>query len=480
MAGFAAPEPVTDLAAAIGEAVSALTFADLSPAAVDNARRGLVDTLGVCAAATGAARDELAPVRRMVERQTGGELPAFVHGWPLSLMDASFWMGSLGHALDYDDIHDIAVVHPSAPILAAIVPFTLERHAAGIDVSGQTLLTALAAGQDVAVRLGTALRRSITEYGWLPSVPGAVAAAVGAAKLLGLSPTGIRDAIALAVHQTAGTMQAAAGMGSTYRAIRDGFNARAGLTAALLAQAGCPGDAQILEGEFGYFAQYFDGDYDRSALLDGLGERWLGETLGLKAWPCCGYSQFYLTALEKLLRANDVDIAEMARIEVVGEGGLLRAQCEPRAERIRPARGIDAKFSLPFQLGKYLAHGTVTLRDFTAAGLADERAHDLAELVGWRVDDTIVTERPGFGPGIVVVHLAGGRTIEARADHAFGSVDNPMSWDSVVTKFTDCLDAADLAIGPGEGKELATRLREIDRLGSCHELLRRFCSGATQ
>lgn len=477
-------DAVTDIATAIGTAVAGLNFTDLSPAAAENARRGLVDTLGVCVAATGAARSELAPVRRMVEdlAKTGVGVPALVYGWPLSLMDAAFWMGSLTHALDYDDVHDIAVVHPSAPVLAALVPLVLDpQHGTSAAISGQDVLTALAAGQDVAVRLGIALPKSITEYGWLPSVPGAVAAAVAAAKLLGLSPSGIRDAIALAVQQTAGTMQSTVETGSAYRAIREGFNARAGLTAALLAKAGCRGDHQILEGEFGYFAQYFGGDYDRDTLVDGLGVRWRGETLGLKAWPCCAYSQLYLTAIEEIVRAEGgLDVATIQRIEVIGADMSLRAQCEPRSERIRPGRGIDAKFSLPFQIGKYLANGTIRMRDFTPGGLADTRAHELAELVEWHTDDTIVAERPGFGPGVVTVRLTDGRELTSRADHAFGSAGKPMPWNAVVAKFVDCLDASDLAVNPGEAKELANLLYEIEGLESCESLFGRLCVGGRQ
>lgn len=462
-----------DIATSYGHAVADLKFEDLSPLAAENARRGVFDTIGVSLAATGAAKTELEPIVKLTRSLSGsGAVPAFAYGWNLPMFDAALWMGSLVHALDYDDIHDIAVVHPSGPILSALTPLILSGH----DASGRQLLTAVAAGQDIAIRLGASLRRSITEYGWLPSTPSAIAAAVACAKLLNLPGGSVRDAIALAVHQTSGTMQSAAGMGSVFRAIRDGFNARAGLTAAMLAQSGCAGDLNILEGEFGYFRQFFGDDYDKDVLVAGIGERWLGEEMGLKAWPCCGYSQFFITAIDEILSQDDGHKPEdVEQVEVVGKSGLLRAQCEPREERIRPTRGIDAKFSLPFQVGKFLANQSIRLRDFTPAGMADEHAHEFAARVGWRDDPTIQSERDGFGPGIVEVEFTDGGRASVRVDHALGSADNPLSWEAVVAKFADCLEAADVDFDDDDAARFAAEARTLEDADSVTPFLRYFC-----
>jgi 2-methylcitrate dehydratase PrpD len=43
---------------------------------------------------------------------------------------------------------------------------------------------------------------------------------------------------------------------------------------------------------------------------------------------------------------------------------------------------------------------------------------------------------------IIDIHMKDGRTISGRADFAKGSPANPMSFDEVAAKFTDCAGAA--------------------------------------
>jgi 2-methylcitrate dehydratase PrpD len=64
-------------------------------------------------------------------------------------MSAAFVNGASAHALDYDDMHDEAACHPSAPIVASTL--ALAERIGGI--SGRDLIVAVAVGQDMFVRL---------------------------------------------------------------------------------------------------------------------------------------------------------------------------------------------------------------------------------------------------------------------------------------------------------------------------------------
>jgi len=428
----------------------------LSPAVIQTAKRSILDTLGVCMAATGAA-PEVGPLRAFTQAEaTQSGVPALGFGWPLPTLDAVFWLGALSHALDYDDYADI--VHPSAPVVSAILPLAQSRP----PIDGRTAITAVALGQDIIIRLTLAIGRSVADYGWLPSLPGAIGAALASSKIMGLGEEQTRDAIGLALHQTSGTMQALAETGSAFRGIREGFNARAGAQSALLASFGMHGDDGSLEGSFGLFAQFFEGDYDRDFLLRGLGRELLGPMITFKPWPSAGHTHLYLTALQALLADPSVRTDDVKRIRIAGGSEILRQQCEPRAERVAPGQSIDAKVSIPFLIGKFMQRGTVKITDFLPDGLRDPEAIAFAERVEWRIDPSLARDGEGFGPGRVELELSDGRTVATQVAHGLGHPETPLSWEQIVTKFHDCLGVSAVAVSSAAADEVIAATANLE------------------
>lgn len=420
-----------DAALQFADVVARVRYEDLPEDVVEATKRSVLDTLGVTVAAGGAdadavvaLADEWGGVPESTLIADGGRGPAYL---------AAFVFGALAHVLDYDDFAEDAVAHPSAPTLAAAFPIA-ERVGR---VDGRTFIAAVAAGTDVVIRLGTALRRSPVASGWLPSTTGVFGATAAAARLLSLTPEQTAHAFGLALHQAGGTAQCAYGIGSSFRALRDGFNAKAGVLAALLAARGVAGDRDAFEGRFGLFNLYFGGEYDRDVLLDGLGQVYRGTDVGYKWWPSCGYSQYFLTALDQLIQEHDLQPTDVTRIVAVGGDDLVQAQCEPLEARVRPHSVIDAKFSLPFQLAKMLTRRRLDMSDFTLVGLADPRAEQHARKVDWRFDPALAGAAK-FGPGVVEVEV-NGQVLTARADHALGHPLNPLSWEQLAHKFRDAV-----------------------------------------
>lgn len=446
-----------DASAAIARAAAQWTFEDLSPAVVDAAKRGILDTIAVSLAATGPSGKDVSPVRSWLEESISpGGVPALGFGWPLTAQDAIFWMGALSHALDYDDYADI--VHPSAPVVSAALP--LAQAAPAID--GRRLIVAVAVGQDLTIRIALSLGKSLSEYGWLPALPGTLGAAIGSATLLGLDEDQIRSTLGLALHRTAGTMEALTGVGSAYRAVREGFNAQAGAAAAQLAKRGMRGDPNSFDGEFGLFNQFFDGDYDHEWFVAGVGTELLGPRITFKPWPCAGHTHLYLTAISEMMSEAPIRYQDIHRITVVGGGKVLEQQCEPRALRVAPPHSIDAKVSIPFLVGKFLRHGTVKLEDFSAQGLQDQEAIDLASRVEWRQDPAFGRVDEGFGPGQVEIEMVDGSTRSARVEQSLGHPKKPLPWDQLVEKFHDCLEASGVNIRAEDADAVVQLVAELE------------------
>lgn len=464
-----AAAPDRDAAQFFAEAVASVRYEQLAADVVETTRRSILDTLGVTVAASGVESRGPDAIRELATEWGGApESTVIAYGGRLPAYLSAFVFGALAHSLDYDDFAQAAVAHPSAPTLAAAFPIA-ERVG---QVDGRTFIAAVAAGVDVVVRLGNALHRSPVTSGWLPATVGVFGATAAAARLLALSPQQTADAFGLALHQASGTAQCAFGVGSSFRALRDGFNAKSAVLTALLAQKGVSGDRDAFEGEAGLFHQFFGGAYDRDVLLDGLGRTLTGAQVGYKPWPSCGYSHLFLTALEELIGAHNLRPDQVTRIVAVGgDDPEFHAQLEPFEDRVRPRSPIDAKFSLPFQLGKMLTRRRLELRDFTTEGLNDTESEKSARKVTWRSDEALIGAAK-FGPAIVEVETTDDRVLRARCDHALGHPDNPLSWERLTAKFRDAVDHAAAGIPDGAADRVVRHVEGLEDLEDVSVLVR--------
>ena len=454
-----------DASVRLASKAAKMRFADLSPKVVAIAKWGILDTLGVCLAATAPESEYLQPVRALLAKTgSAGTVPAPALGKRYSLFDGILWLGALSHTLDFDDVAGYS--HPSAPVVCAALPVAHQQSS----VTGEDFITAVALGQDLVIRLAQALPRPVSEYGWLPSIPGTMGAALATSKVLGLEADRTQNSLGLALHQTCGTMQALARPGSAYRAIREGFNARAGALAAILAGHGMAGDDASIEGRFGYFDQYFKGEYDAEFLND---PELLGPLDAFKPWPCAGHPQLFLTAVADLLKNGLIRPDYVKSVRLIGCSDLLPQQCAPLAERAAPIHSIDAKSSIPFLVGKLIQHGNLTLDDFSKDGLLDHAAIDIGLRVEWALDPGLKRGSNGFGRGVVEIEHYDGTRVRAETEFPLGHPENPLTWPDLVKKFRACVAASTISssVDTDEIIEFINSLEFVPDAGKLLELV---------
>jgi 2-methylcitrate dehydratase PrpD len=164
----------------------------------------------------------------------------------------------------------------------------------------------------------------------------------------------------------------------------------------------------------------------------------------------------FIAPLLRLVIEHDLGPDDIAQITAVSGDDLLEEQCEPLTQRARPQRAIDAKTSLPFQLGKVVVRRTLGLDDFTTAGLDDPSAWAVADRVRWQLDRR--SAGPTLGSGRVEVVLHSGRRLVAETSVLPGSADDPMTWDSLEAKFSDCLAHS---VMPVHGERLRSTLATL-------------------
>jgi len=410
-----------DAIAAFARHVVGTGHADLPAAAVAATKTFILDSLGV-----GVAGSAGPWVRELVD--TCGAWGAadaarvWVRGTALPAPAAAMCNGYQIHNSEYDCVHEAAVVHPMAVLLAA----TMAHAEQARGVSGRALLTAVALGVDVAAGLGIASKAPLRFF--RPATAGAFAATAAIGKLRGFDAETLIDAFGLTYGQLCGTMQAHT-EGSPLLAMQIGFNARNALVACDLAANGIVGPQNLLEGPFGYF-RLFEGDGDLRPVVDSLGKIWRITEVAHKPFPCGRATHGVLDGMLQAMSEHGFGAGAVARID---------CRVPPLTHRLvaRPAlAGMTssyARLSAPYVLACALLGGGVGLDDFKPEALADPVRLALAQRVDLSVDDN--PDPNALAPVSVAVRLEGGRAQEVVVREVYGSPAKPMGREAHLAKF---------------------------------------------
>jgi 2-methylcitrate dehydratase PrpD len=427
-------------------------------------RRAVIDAIGVMTAASGLGEGCDAFAALAKESGESGPCGVLGLGFRTSPVMAAFANGAMAHALDFEDTHDATLVHPHA----AVVPAALAIAEFAGGVSGREFLDAVAIGADLSCRLALGLTESVEKRGFyfIPMLS-AYGAAAAAARLLKLSEPEIVQSLALASTQAVFSDALVTYPASHLRAVRDGFSARAGVTAALLARNGLQAFDRPIEGPGGLYANFARGKFDAARMLHALGEDYEGAKVSFKPWPSCRGTHAFVEAALALLRENAVDAAQIARIDVT-VSPFFSVLCEPPEQKRRPKTAIDAKFSIPFTVAVALGQGDVTLRDFTHERLSDPTLHALADKVHHKVEPAWSFDQSTRGA--LTLSLAGGCTLSGEVIDPLGHPSNPMDESAMRRKFMDCIAVARQPMDAAVVRRLTERLDAIEHVKDMREI----------
>jgi 2-methylcitrate dehydratase PrpD len=185
------------------EIAAGLRGETLPPEVTEAVRTNLLDTLA-CATA-GRSAPGVGEVAALAA-EWGGAPQALIWGSDTRVPahHAAWVNGMMAHARDYDDTHDVAVLHAGV----SVVPAALAAAELNPAATGNDLLAGVAAGLELVCRLGLATKISIIESGFIySSLFGYFGAAVAAARVAGLDAASTQNAIGIAYSQAAGTHQ---------------------------------------------------------------------------------------------------------------------------------------------------------------------------------------------------------------------------------------------------------------------------------
>jgi 2-methylcitrate dehydratase PrpD len=427
------------------------TLAGMPGEALNQARRAFLDTLGV----TVAGSTEDGP-RILLEfaAERGGSPTATILGTGLrsDCLTAALVNGTMAHALDYDDVNDAMIGHPSAPLVSAIMALGEE-----IGSSGADALEAFIIGFEVECKLGLAVGRSHYVKGWHATCTlGTIGAAAAASKLLKLDEQRTRMALGIAASSSGGLRR---NFGTMTKPLHVGQAAKNGIQAALLAEKGFTASQEIMDEPLDFCRIFSIDDWDVSRMEGALGSPWEILTSGItvKKYPCCNNNHRTLDATLGLIAEYRPDPEEIAGVSVTMPRGEDLALIYSRA-----TTGLEGKFCMQFCVASALLDGVVNTATFEAEQVARARVQALSELVQLVEDPDqapVLPESPGHVE--VMVTMASGDRHANATSVARGTPENPLSWEDLEEKYASCCSGI---LGAEEIRRSVDQINRLDEL----------------
>ncbi|MEI4741749.1 MmgE/PrpD family protein [Rhodococcus erythropolis] len=407
-------DPLVPLVIAAAE----LRFEHLPDDVVSVASRNILDTVGVALAGATEPVTEIMRKALMVDDTGSGRCRLWGTVTTGSAIDAATINGTAAHALDFDDWAPGSGVHPSAPIVPAVLAAAEE-----LGSSGSEVLTAYLAGYETQERLGLSVSPSHYELGFhTTGTIGTFGAAVAVAHLSGASPRQMSTALRVAATQAAGLKSMFGSMGKPMHA---GRAAAAGLLSARVAMHGFVASNDSVLGAQGFTDTHSTGR-DDTWLRTGF-DRWLVRETRIKAYAACFGTHAAIGAALSLREEPSFDVATIERIDL-DIPRICVGVCTIEA----PATVLEAKFSIAFVIASALVHGAAGVAQFTEASLADDAVQGLARRVKLHTNDWMGKTRTDAR-----VTYAGGRTasVSADAEEIWAALSDGVRVDHVRNKF---------------------------------------------
>jgi len=402
--------------------VTDLSYNQLPASTIHETKKHLVDAI---ACGIGGYTSEPAQIARRVAANTSGTPPArlFGTGQQTSMEMAAFANAVMVRYLDFNDTYiSKGSGHPSDMIAAILAVAEAQR------CSGKETLLAVAVAYEVYAALADVI--GLRDLGWDQGVFAVLGSAAGVAKLLKLTREQTGDALAIAVSGNIPTRQTRSGKLSMWKGVATPAAARAGVSAALLAQAGMTGPTAAFEGRHGIWDQV-TGPF-QLGVMGGKGTPFGIERTNLKFFPSEYHSQAPLWIALELRKKVAV-----ADIEAVNVQTYYTAWSEigSEPEKWNPRTRETADHSLPYLLSLGFTDGRITVDSFSEQRINDPALRQLMNRIKIAENKEYTRQFPAkLMTEIEVLTRSGQRFVES-AQYSKGHTKNPMTDADVESKF---------------------------------------------
>jgi len=403
-----------------------LKYDNIPPEAIKEAKRFLLDSVG-CAFSALNSKDTQAAYDYI--QDLGGKKQATVIGWgtKANLPQATLMNSLLIRALDYNDIYwEQDPSHPSDIIPAVLSTGEFMKK------NGKEILLGIVLAYELEMRLCQAAFPGVREIGWHHATLTQLVSPVVAGRMLDLNEEEMIAAIGISgsSHFTLGGV--VAGHLTNMKNAADPFSVEAGVRAALLASKGYTGPVEVFEGKEGLFEVLDKVKWDKDILTKGLGENFLINQCGYKAFPTEALTHQPITAAIEVMQENNLDPKEVK--EILVETTTRGADILSDPSKYKPTTKETADHSLPYCIAVAVAKGNVLPSDFEEDALRDPFVWSLLDKIKVVANPEIDNLFPKMKRAIVTIKTSKGE-YKKQEDFAKGQPERPLSEEELISKF---------------------------------------------
>lgn len=434
----------------LAEYIHNTTYADIPKEIHRFVKLCILDWIGVT---LGGSREPVSDILLDLIDIVGGNKHATIlgKGVKTNLLLAALANGTMSHALDFDDTLKDSGIHPSVCLAPAALSVAEYKKA-----SGKDLITAFVIGFEIAARIGLSAGSGHYDHGWhATSTIGRFSATASAAKLLGLSPEQIVNALGITGTQMSGLREVFGTMSKPFHA---GKAAMDGVLSAALARRNFDSSHEIFEGRFGLKNVYAP-HADTNQILAGLGTEYHIKKVAFKPYASALATHSTIQAIETIKKEDKITAKEVQHIQI--EFGELPFSV---VNRKNPQKMLEGKFSVYHCAALAFIKGRVTRDMFTIEALSEP------DIIAFR-DKVSVLLNPNLTQfeTIITVTTHQGKTVKKHIQEPKGSPEVPLTFFEIKGKF---IDLAATVISKENAENIIEKIRILPELDDINEIIK--------
>lgn len=400
-------------------------------------RTYLADTVGVALAGANDIFDKEETI--LLLQQSTGTVKPIGHNRTCSLADAVFINGLSAHFLELDDGVRYGVIHPSAPLFAALIPLAIENKVKWVD-----FLRGAVCGYETSIRIASAMQPYHYNAGYHPTATCCtLGVAVGVAVMFGWEDSIVKDALSAACISACGSLKVLEDVSQLkpYNCAKAALN---GYMSALMAKAGFAGPSEPLDGDTG-FLKMMSSSYDED-ILTGERDYLYLEKIYQKPYASCRHTHPEIEACFKIRLNSGFNIEAIERVKVTTYKGVIGKH------DFKDIRGeSSARMSIPFSVAVALMTGKAGIAEFAEPYVSDKTLLDLTRRVDIVPSEDLSKLVPDKRVAIVEVTMKDGRQYSEIVEYPKGEPENPLSDAENYAKFLSMAVHAGLSEQKAEG-----------------------------
>ena len=244
-------------------------------------------------------------------------------------------------------------------------------------------------------------------------------------------------------------------LGTMTKLFHPGKAGQNGLWASMLAARGIESSRRILESELG-FASLYASESDLGRVNSGWGSTWELSKLAFKPYACGIVLHPIIDAFIELGRK--VSGADIDSVVIT-----VNPYVTVLTDKANPTSGLEARYSVRHVAAIAFYDGDASVEQFSDARVFAPEITALIDRVSIVVDESMREDQTA-----VRLVTTSGEVIDARVEHAVGSVDNPMTDEALIAKFRKL---SSVFLGSSAVDALVDDLLHFDALATIHQLV---------